>query len=304
MDMLSDILRLGGLTTAVLGHAKMYGDWGVLVQESSEMALHVMRKGECWFQKDEASEPFLLAEGDILLATRGFSHGISDKPRRPLQELGDVLETMGRRASAKDDWSSYCEVLCAKYMVALPGGAPMIGRLPDLVHLKREHVAGQGRLTALLDILDAEARDGGGGSDLVVSRLVDTLLIFILRRWFEVSGPAAPAWYRALEDPGVGAALAAVHNAPNEAWTIDQLAEIARQSRATFLRRFREVTGEAPMAYVTRWRMALAAKALKGSAIGVEQVAHEAGYDSAAAFSKAFRRAFGVSPRDYRLEMA
>lgn len=302
MDMLTDILRLGGLSTTVLGHATLYGDWGVSVAPSTEMTLHVARKGGCWFRGADAEAPIQIKEGDLFLATRGFAHAITDQPNRPAQSLDDVMALMAQRAEVAEaqGWPRV-QMLCAKYQVEVPGGAPTIGALPEFIHLRSAEIADQPRLMGVLELLDAEAREGGGGTTLVVSRLVDTLLVYVLRRWFELHGAtAAPGWFRAFGTPGVNAAVAAVHSDPTRRWSVDALADIAGQSRATFLRRFREATGDAPMAYVTRWRMALAARALRERQTTVDQIALSVGYDCGTAFSKAFRKATGISPGAYR----
>ena len=310
MDMLTDILRLSGLSTTVTGHATFYGDWGVSVAPSAEMALHVPRVGQCWFRKDAQAQPMLIAQGDLLLATRGFAHSISDEPHRACEPLEDVLARMERRKAADQAQDlPQVHMLCAKYLVEVPGGAPMLGVLPDCIHLTADQIAAEPRLVAVLDLLDAEARLGGGGTGHVVSRLVDTLLVFVLRRWFDLYGASAgPGWFRALSTPGVNRAVGAIHADPARRWNVDALADIAGPSRPTFLRRFRDATGEAPMSYVTRWRMARAARALRdggrdGAIDGgrtIETLAVSLGYDNGASFSKAFRKIMGTSPSAYR----
>lgn len=135
---------------------------------------------------------------------------------------------------------------------------------------------------------------------MVLDRLLDLLLIDALRTWFSRPGAQAPAWYRALGDPVVGQALRLLQNEPAHPWTVAALAGRTGVSRAGLARRFTELVGEPPMAYLTGWRLAVAADLLRETDATVEAVAHKVGYSQAFAFSTAFKRVRGVSPQDYR----
>ena len=138
------------------------------------------------------------------------------------------------------------------------------------------------------------------GADLVVPRLVDTLLVFVVRRWIEQQPVESAGWLGALRDAELGRALALIHAEPAYRWTVDELASRVALSRATFARRFTSLVDESPHAYVTRWRMNLAAKLLRTTSSSAEQVAAQVGYDSPTAFNGVFRRHLSVSPGQYR----
>lgn len=138
------------------------------------------------------------------------------------------------------------------------------------------------------------------GADLIVPQLVDTLLVFVVRRWLEQQPLEGAGWLGALRDPQIGRALALIHEAPGHRWTVEALALEAAMSRATFARRFATLVGESPHAYVTRWRMSLAAKLLRTTSSSAEEIATQVGYESPTAFSGAFRRHLFVSPGHYR----
>lgn len=156
------------------------------------------------------------------------------------------------------------------------------------------------QLQLTLQLLDREASDGGRGSDLVIPRLVDSLLVFVLRAWLEAQPIGVGGWFSALRDPAITKALSLMHRRPHEPWSVEQLAREIGQSRATFARRFVELVGETPVAYLTRWRMCVAAKLLCESNSTLDDIAARVGYETTAAFSKAFRRVHGTSPGRYR----
>jgi AraC-like DNA-binding protein len=131
-----------------------------------------------------------------------------------------------------------------------------------------------------------------------MASLVDLLLVYLLRTWF--AGHRDSAWGRALSDPAVGTALSLIHADPGRAWTLDTLARATRTPRATLTRRFAALAGHSPMAYLAAWRMSLAARRLRDGDATMRQIAHEVGYDSEFAFARAFKRATGSAPGQYR----
>jgi AraC-like DNA-binding protein len=137
-----------------------------------------------------------------------------------------------------------------------------------------------------------------------VDRLIDLLLVAALRAWFSRPEADAPSWYRAYSDPIVGKALGMLHHHPAEPWTVASLASELGVSRATLARRFTELVGRPPMTFLTSWRLALAADLLREPASTVGAVASEVGYGSPYALSTAFKRAYGVSPKQHRLVAA
>jgi transcriptional regulator GlxA family with amidase domain len=191
-------------------------------------------------------------------------------------------------------------VLCAKYLFQHFGPHPLTSLFPPLVHLPAHQAERQVQLQLLLQLLRHEAVDAGSGTELVVPRLVDSLLVFVVRAWFEGQPVGAGGWFGALRDPSIAKALSLIHEQPQKPWTVGSLARQVALSRPTFARRFAELVGETPLAYVTRWRMCLATKLLTETELSLEEVAAHVGYETAAAFSKAFRRSCGDAPGRFR----
>ncbi|MGH2969238.1 MAG: AraC family transcriptional regulator, partial [Solirubrobacteraceae bacterium] len=154
----------------------------------------------------------------------------------------------------------------------------------------------------LIPLLAGEIVKDEPGQEAVLDRLLDLLLIAVLRAWFARPEAGAPAWYRAHGDPVVGPALRMIHNNPAHPWTVAALADAAGVSRAALARRFNDLVGEPPMSFLTGWRIALAADLLREPGSTVGSVAQQVGYGSSFALSTAFKRLRGVSPRDYRAQ--
>jgi AraC-like DNA-binding protein len=173
------------------------------------------------------------------------------------------------------------------------------GRLLDAMPAVAVIRAGQ-LDTALADLLAREVGRDLPGQDVVLDRLVDLVLVSAVRQWFASPGAEAPAWWTARSDPVVGPALALIHDDPGSGWSLERLANDVHVSRATLARRFTALVGVSPMAYLSQWRLATAADLLRSGSASVEQIAGQVGYASQFAFSAAFRREYGCSPRAYR----
>ncbi len=303
VDVLSDVLSVAGAGSALLGCRKMLAPWGLEVTPSFQASIHFVRRGSCWLQL-KAEAPRRLSEGDLLLLGPGVAHVLKDAPNRPARPYEEVIAEMDRRArkATPRQLDDACEVLCAKYSFDASQTHPFVSGLPTLVHLTTDEVSGQRQLSHLLDALYLEAASPGEGSTLIVPRLVDTLLVLILRAQMRLRDTAStrPSLCVALRDPGISRALKLIHEQPNHAWTVGALAQGAAKSRATFARRFTQLVGEPPAAYLARWRMCVAGKALRESNQSVDDIAYAVGYESGAAFCKAFKRTFGLSPARWR----
>ncbi len=303
MDVLADVLSVTRLGTTVIAQAELVPPWGLAIDPSAEAAVHVVQRGESWLRLEGADEPLRLGEGDLVLIRSGVGHSVCDSPHTTPRPYAEALATMGERLAALPVERAHetTVILCAKYLFEHEGPHPVVSLLPELVHLPANQVEGQ--LQLVLELLRGEAIEGGSGSELVVPRLVDSLLVFVVRAWLDGQPTGAGGWFGALRDPAIARALSLIHEQPAESWTVAGLARRVAQSRATFARRFTQLVGEAPVAYLTRWRMCLAAKLLRETNAPLEEVAARVGYQTGAAFSRAFRRSHGTAPGRFRSQM-
>jgi AraC-like DNA-binding protein len=247
-----------------------------------------------------ATAPAHLSAGDIALVAHSRRHTISDDLATPPQVV-----ISGGHKQLLGDPDRHAEVLAnlapRTWGDGLPGATTVLrgmfrlrgdaGRRPLVV------IPAGPRTGAALDLLAAEAARDEPGQDAVLHRSLDLVLVLALRAWCKSLGPADPSWYTALTDPAIGAALDHLHTDPARPWTVATLAATAGLSRAAFAARFTQLVGQPPMAYLTDWRMTLAADLLREeTGTTVAAAAEAVGYRDAFAFSVAFKRAKGVSP--------
>jgi AraC-like DNA-binding protein len=302
MDVLADVLSVTRLGATVMAQAELVPPWGLEIDPMAEAAVHIVQRGNCWLRTTNQRRPIHLRAGDLVLIRGGVGHSVCDGPDTKPAPHGEVLAAMPRRLAAlpKSRAHETTLVLCAKYLFQHDGPHPLISLLPAFIHLSAHEAEGHVQLQLLLQLLRREAIDVGSGSELVVPRLVDSLLVFILRAWLEAQPIGAGGWFGALRDPAIAKTLSLIHEQPQAPWSVEALARRVGQSRATFARRFAQLVGETPVAYLTRWRMCLAAKLLSESEVTLDEIASRTGYETAAAFSKAFRRSYGRAPGRFR----
>jgi AraC-like DNA-binding protein len=300
-DALTGLLEIHGVRGVLGAKIAAGADWGWWSQRTPGAAFHAVTEGTAWLARPGA-EPVELRAGDVLLLPGGAEHAVGSDPAavaRTTPERFDAytLEADGTVRIGRD--ATRTHILCAHYEHDPIASAPVLALLPDVVHVR----SGEG----LDDTVRLIARELSGthpASALLLARLVDVLLVQLLRAWLarDDDGPdaAPPSPLRAVRDPVVGAAMAAIHADPARAWTTTALADATAVSRATLARRFPAVAGETPAAYLTRHRMDLSARRLRDTDESLEQIAHAAGYTSVYAFSRAFRRARAVPPGRYR----
>ncbi|GAA3725300.1 AraC family transcriptional regulator [Salinactinospora qingdaonensis] len=213
----------------------------------------------------------------------------SNDGKDPVRTMGLGVRTWG------DSLNGSTVMITGTYQMHREIGQRLLRALPGL--LVRPAEAGDG---TLIPLLAAEIVKNEPGQELVLDRLLDLLLVSVLRSWLAMPGAGAPAWHQAQQDPIVGPALQLLHDDPAHDWTVAKLATKVGVSRAALARRFTSLVGEPPMTYLTGWRLALAADLLRESDATIGTVARQVGYGSSFALSVAFKRVRGVSPQEHR----
>ncbi|GAA3140941.1 AraC family transcriptional regulator [Nonomuraea roseoviolacea] len=306
MDILAEALesmRTGRPTSVRTdGHAP----WGLRLPPAAGAGFHVVLHGSCWLVPMDSPhlEPVPLDVGDVVFLRSGSRHVLADHPGTPGEVPGPERYTKAPPIGSVvlgdgDGGGARTSLLCGNYHLDMARPHPVVRQLPEVVHLR----ARDGRhpeLSAAVRLLGAELDNPRIGSEGIVPALIDSLLLYILRAWLEDQPAEAEGWSTALRDPAVAPALAAIHDTPSAAWTVESLAVRSGLSRAAFARRFTTLVGEPPMAYLTRWRMTLAAKLLRDSDVPLLTVAARTGYSTEFALARAFKREYGIAPGGYR----
>jgi AraC-like DNA-binding protein len=310
MDVLSDLLHRARARDALVRQLIGRPPWSMAYADTPPLTVVATLGGHASVRLGDA-EPVRLAAGDIALISGTGPHTIADSPSTPPHVVirggrkyvvGTGEEVVDHRTLAPrtygDGLPGATIMLRGVYELRGGVGERLLEMLPPLAVVP----AGP-RTGPALDLLAAEIARDEPGQDAVLARLLDLVLVLALRAWCAKPGSDS-AWYRALEDPAIGNALRLLHEDPARRWTVAALAAEVGMSRAAFAARFSGLVGEPPLTYLTGWRMALGADALRDTEATVAAVAREVGYEDAFAFSVAFKRARGVSPSVWRRQCA
>lgn len=302
MDPLGDLLDGVRARTAAFCRAVLEPPWALRIADRAPLALAAALRGHAWIVT--ADRQVLLKTGDVAIVQGPEPYTVADDPGTPPSmivhpdnRLTDAAgtEVPGARLSpstlAPRIGSAGSAVLASgTYQVSTHVTARLLSSLPRVLTVPGD--------PAVLGMLSVEVARDEPGQQVLLDRLLDLALIATLRAWFAQA--EAPGWYRAHGDPLVGPALRLVHEDPARPWTVASLAAAVGASRAAFARRFSDLVGQPPMAYVTEWRLDLAAEALRGIDATVASVARQVGYANAFAFTVAFKRVRGTTPREHR----
>jgi AraC-like DNA-binding protein len=298
MDVLTDVLAATKIGGTLLARLNASAPWGIQMADVPIAAFHAVSQGVCWLRTRDA-EPLQLVAGDITLIPTGIGHALSSHPTGPLLSYEQFDETQTGEIVIPGPGPN-TRVICGGYRYSSHVRHPLLTLLPPVLHLPAEQSASRRNLNDTLRMLAGEITEGGPGSQTVVDRLVDVLLVHILRQWISSHDDAGASWLRGLRDPVIAKTITLMHEQPAHPWSLDELALRSGVSRATLSRRFTALVGEPPLTYLTRWRMELAARNLREARDPLSAIARSVGYTSEFAFSRAFTRARGESPTQHR----
>lgn len=295
MDVLADVLAATRIQGMIFADSELRPPWGLRFDRSGKAGFHIVRRGTC-FLRVQNRPPLQLVQGDVVLLSQGWTHALCDKPDREARPYPEALAENARRRAGEPG----ARLLCGAYGFDGRGPHPLVSLLPPILHLPAEVTDGSGELQAVVRLLTAEVEGRRPGYTAASARLVDLLFLFIVRGWLARQPEGTGGWLGALRDPQVGRALALLHERVAHPWTVEELGQAVAASRATLARRFAQLVGEPPLAYLTRWRMTLAAQRLRDTDRSLAEIAAEVGYQSEFALGKAFKRLRGLAPGEYR----
>jgi AraC-like DNA-binding protein len=311
MDAVAGLLDGPRARGAFLLRSSMDPPWSLRIQDEAPLTLVAVVRGEAWIVPDDG-EAVRLARDDVAIVRGPDPYLVADDPATPPQAViqpgqrcttPDGRELTGMTDRGVRTWGNSADgatvLLTGTYQFDGEVSQRLLRALPGLLVLRADEWD-----CPVIPLLAAEIVKDEPGQEAVLDRLLDLLLIAVLRAWFARPEARAPAWYRAYGDPIVGQALRLLHHDPARHWTVADLARAVGVSRAALARRFNDLVGEPPMSFLTGWRIALAADLLREPGATIGSVAHQVGYSSPFALSTAFKRVRGVSPQEFRVAAA
>jgi AraC-like DNA-binding protein len=319
-DVLSEVLSAVRLTGSVYFDVTAAAPWVAeapasaliadMVMPGAQHAIeyHVVTRGSCWISvvDGEPFEPVRLEEGDVAVLPHGEPHALSSSPgmraapdlemhRRPDDDSALPFELKTGSGGEGD-----AHLICGFFTCDARPFNPLLEALPRFMHFGRKTTPADGMLEQFIRFAAAETSNKRAGAQSILNRLSELMFVEAIRAHMDRLPDSNTGWLAGLHDPLVGRVLTLLHARPADPWTLEDLAVSAGTSRSALAERFSALMGYPPIHYLTRWRMQLAAKRLRDSNAKVAAVAQEVGYDSEAAFSRAFKKFSGCAPSDWR----
>jgi AraC-like DNA-binding protein len=289
-DVLSSVLRLLRFNASVFFHSSYCGSWTIDTSGSGRSTFHLIASGNCYLHLPDEAEAIPLSKGDLIVFPLDSKHSITDSADPNAKDVNSI-PSEGDSCDVKESTA----LICGYFDFDEPKRNPVINALPNTVIVKGHGNKVEPRLQTLIDLMKSETEKSITGSDVVIDKLSEILFIYALRSYINAQSPKSGI-LAALSDVQISRALDAIHDKPENAWTVEKLAAVAGLSRAPFSKHFSELLGQPPMTYVGEWRMQLANVALKEGRNSMAEIAESVGYHSEVAFRKAFKQITGITP--------
>ena len=332
MDILSEVLRVVRLSGVVHFHGEFTQPWAFTSSPPEMLAarlklatesmtpFHVFVAGDCWITSGKLA-PLRLETGDVIILPRGDQHVMASDPAVPPVPIKDIYPrpSVNQVAAVKYGGGGKAARFICGFLHSDQRFSPLLDSLPTFICIRLrngtvsvETLSNEGQRLhpvqpheaewwqATLRYFISEATAPGQGNRAVLARLSELLFMEVIRWQLRDASAGRRGWLAGLNDPQVGRALALLHAEPKRLWTVEELARRAAISRATLAKRFVDLVGESPMQYLAGWRMHLARHLLRESTLSIGEVAGRVGYESEAAFNRAFRRLVGAPPATWR----
>jgi AraC-like DNA-binding protein len=317
MDPITDLFKTMHVASVVHARLEATAPWGLMQQaevaNEAEPQLAapkdwrtqvahfgMVSRGNCWLSVEGMTDPIPLTGGDCFLLAPGSTYALRDNPRTRVRSFCEAAPKNGSNVIHYGGGGVATTIISGWFRFDQTSVKPLKRLIPELILIKADQ-AQTLALHATLQLLASEMAEPAPGAEVMVNRLADILFIQCVRAHIASSSETCKSgWLRAIFDPKIGAALKAMHERIENPWTVETLAAAAGMSRSAFALRFKELLGETPLEYLTNWRMYKATGLLQGNDRKLLEVAKSVGYDSDAAFSKAFKRVLGAAPREYR----
>ena len=293
-DVLGDVLETLRFRGSIFFRSDLAAPWGMSLEQDGAPRFHMVLSGNCVVGA-EGHAAIDVHETDVIMLPNGTSHWIADRAGRQLvssDRAGQACE-LGNPLFQKGEITN--RLMCGRVRFDEGASHPIIETLPDVMHFPMVEKAGS--IWSVISLIDAEMQLSRGSR--IADRLTEVLFLQLLNHYVE-NNDDATGFLAALRDQRVYRALILIHREPALDWTLSTLGERVGMSKATLVRRFQEVVGVAPMAYITDWRIMKAHKLVRSSAMTLEQIAAATGFATARTLSRTFKRQYGCTPYELR----
>ncbi|WP_204126709.1 AraC family transcriptional regulator [Pseudomonas ogarae] len=303
MDPLSDLLSLFRPHSYSSAGLDAGGEWAIQFSTFDANKFNAVISGRCWLVMDGIPEPIRLETGDcFLIPAGGRRFRLASDLALPTVDANNLFPATRADGIVTYNGGGDCFLAGSRFTLAAEHAQFLMGQLPPIVHIRNS--SAQADLRWSLERMRYELRENQPGGSLLVKHLAHIMLIQALRAHLAQGATEHVGWFYALADRTIGTAIEAMHSQPSHRWTLQALAKRAGLSRSSFALRFKAKVGTSPMEYLGRWRMLLAADKLLNANDSISSIALSLGYESDSAFSTAFKRIMGCSPRRYAARMA
>ncbi len=294
-------LRMDGMFYC---RSELTAPWGIDLPPMPDcLWFHVVTEGSC-ILIDSSDRQHLLEAGDVVVLPHGAGHRVVDVLGSPTPVVFDLPHDYISRQYAvlrHGEGGRAANIICGVVQLGHPAARTLLDELPEIIHVTARDVETEWTwLLPMLEMMAHETQSARPGGETVVTRLCDVLVIQAIRWWIETGAAADDGWIAAMRDAQIGRSIGLMYGDPAREWTVATLAGEVAMSRSAFSARFTELVGQSPKQYLTRWRMQLAEDLLRRERLPIAVVASQLGYQSEAAFSRAFKRETGIAPSHAR----
>lgn len=296
-DPLSEIFDLVGVESSVYFQKDFCAPWGMRVENTGFAQFHILVRGEASLWSVNRRET--LNAGDVVLFPKGAAHLISDSPDSPGVPGQDVIRAHLAGDPLFEGTGRRTRMICGHFEYDFDTKHPLVQEFPDTILIRSDALPSMIDLTGLLNILIKESNVSKPGTDVLIQKLSEALLVTILRAYFETSENRT-GFHAGLREPRIARVISAIHEANWDELGLEKLAIVAGMSRSALALQFKSIIGYSPGEYSIRWKLLKASRRLTQSTESVDEIASQSGYKSSTAFSRAFQRMFSMTPSEYR----
>ena len=301
-DALTDILDSIRMRGSIFSRAALEAPWGVESGTMSTGIFHAVVRGRAFAQLAEGGPTVELERGDVVLMPFGDNHLMTDQPSRITRPIGELtsIDSRGMGHLEVAGGGTNTSLICGTFAFDEAGAHPVFSVLPRLIPVRDVDGRAARLIEDIIRLIADEVDNPVPGSETVVARLTDVLIVYVLRNYINSLDDGEGGWLSGLKDPQVAEALGLIHRRPDHPWTVDELAGQVDLSRSALHSRFTATVGETPATYLTRWRVHLSTRLLTEEGRSVAATSRLVGYGTEASFSNAFVRVMGMRPGAYK----